>query len=131
MGTIWLTPSNGCWMDVWDQPQFAGNHQRVHGPIDLVLLRLCEADWSPKIMSLRVGPAAYCECFEDLNVPASIYWLLPGQEVANVTALPCNDEIDSIRIFDRPPFSQERGYAAYTAQIGHTNREPAPLRLMC
>ena len=50
---------------------------------------------------------------EDLNFHDSVFWALPNQRVENVNSLGCNDEIDSLRIFDRPPFAHEPGYAAY------------------
>ena len=131
MGTIWLSNTNGCWIDVWDKKNFEGNHQRLYGPIDMALLRLGESDWSSKLMSLRTGPSAYLECFEDLNIPHSIYWLMPNQEVANVEQLPCSDDIDSIRLYDRPPFLQERGYAKYVAQVSTQREAVQSSRLMC
>ncbi len=113
MGKMWMNLSNGCWVDVWDQPQQTGKHVRLVGPVDLPYLRLAGAGWEPLVQSLVVGPNAYVQCYEDLNFDDSVFWLLPNQRVDNVADLRCNDEIDSMRLYDRPPFAHEPGYAAY------------------
>ena len=115
MGKIWLTASNGCWLDVWDQPRCKGRHTRLFGPVDLPYLRLADpaADGGGTVGSLVVGPNAYVQCYEDLNFHDSVFWLLPNQRVDDVADLPCNDDIDSLRLWDRPPFAHEPGYAAY------------------
>ena len=113
MGKIWIGNSNGCWLDVWDGVRCKGNHQRLIGPIDLPYLRVAEPGWDSQVCSMIVGPNAYVQCFEDLNFYDSVFWLLPNERVDDVTDLPCNDDIDSIRLYDRPPFAHEPGYAAY------------------
>ena len=119
MGTIWVGESNGCWIDVWDDVDFKGHYQRLFGPTDFPYMRFGDRDWATTLQSLRVGPGAYVQCYEDLNVPESVFWLLPGQVVPNVAALDCGDEIDSMRIFDRPPFAREPGYTAYMLWAAH------------
>ena len=113
MGKIWLAPSNGCWVDVWDKPQRKGERVRVIGPVDLPYLRLSASELGREAGSLVVGPNAYVQCYEDLNFHDSVFWLLPNQRVDDVADLRCGDEIDSMRVWDRPPFAQEPGYAAY------------------
>ena len=113
MGKLWVNISNGCWLDVWDLPGRKGRHARVIGPVDLPYLRLADNEWEPLVQSLVVGPNAYVQCYEDLNFHDSVFWLLPNQVVDNVADLRCNDEIDSVRLYDRPPFAHEPGYAAY------------------
>ncbi len=113
MGKLWVNPSNGCWVDVYDQPRCQGRHLRLIGPVELAYLRFADDAWEPQVQSLVVGPNAYVQCYEDLNFQDSVFWLLPHQRVDDVADLACNDEIDSMRLFDRPPFAQEPGYAAY------------------
>jgi hypothetical protein len=113
MGKLWVGDSNGCWIDVWDKPAFRGNMTRLWGPADFPYMRFGHAPWGTQIQSLSVGPNAYIQGFEDLNFFDSIFWLLPGQKVEDLKLLGCNDDIDSLRLFDRPPFAHEPGYAAY------------------
>jgi len=113
MGKLWIGDTNGCWIDFWDKPNFAGNHRRLLGPADFPYLRIAEKGWNPQVQSLIVGPNAYAQFYEDLNFHDSVFWTLPNQRVEDVSKLGCNDEIDSLRLYDRPPFAHEPGYAAY------------------
>lgn len=113
MGTLWIGETNGCWIDVCDRPDFKGRTLRLYGPCEFPYLRFAEQGWHPQVLSLQVGPNAYIQAYEDLNFYDSVFWLLPNQRVDNVTLLSCNDDIDSMRIYDRPPFAHEPGYAAY------------------
>jgi hypothetical protein len=113
MGKLWLGETNGCWIEVWDKPAFKGRSLRLYGPADFPYLRIAEDGWRSSIQSIQVGPNAYIQCYEDLNFFDSVFWLLPDQRVEDVADLACNDDIDSLRLFDRPPFAHEPGYAAY------------------
>jgi hypothetical protein len=128
MGKLWIGETNGCWITLWDKPGFKGHSQRIYGPVDLPYLRIGEEEWNPQVQSLLVGPNAYVQCYEDLNFFDSVCWLLPNQSVENVKDVACNDEIDSMRIFDRPPFAHEPGYAAYmlwaASQLTRTGKIP-------
>jgi hypothetical protein len=113
MGKIWLGDSNGCWIDIFDDKNFKGHSRRLHGPADFPFLRVREGGWGREVVSLIVGPNAYVQCYEDLNFYDSVFWLLPNQSVEDLSQLGCNDDIDSMRMYDRPPFAHEPGYAAY------------------
>jgi hypothetical protein len=113
MGKLWIADTNGCWIDVWDMPAFTGHHRRLIGAADFPYLRIAEQGWNPNVQSLIAGPNAYAQFYEDLNFHDSVFWVLPNQRVENVADLGCNEEIDSLRIYDRPPFAHEPGYAAY------------------
>ena len=113
MGRMLLNRSNGCWLDVYDAEKFTGNTRRLHGPADFAGLRIREKEWRDSIASLTVGPGAYAQCYDASNFDDTIFWLLPNQEVERVEDLTAGDRIDSIRLYDRPPFAHEAGYAAY------------------
>jgi len=113
MGKLWIGESNGCWIEVWDKTDFTGHGLRLCGPCDYPYLRIGEDTWSPQVRSILVGPNAYVQFYEDLNFHDSVFWLLPNQRVEDVALLSCNDDIDSMRLFDRPPFAHEPGYSAY------------------
>jgi len=113
MGKLWIGETNGCWIDIWDEPLFRGHYLRLTGPVELPYLRVGDQDWRDTIGSLVVGPNCYAQCYEDLNFYDSVFWLLPNQRVDDIAALGCNDDIDSLRLYDRPPFAHEPGYSAY------------------
>jgi len=49
----------GCWVDVFDRPDFAGSRVHIEGPAALPSLAgLDGRDWSDRIESLEVGPDA-------------------------------------------------------------------------
>jgi hypothetical protein len=114
MGKIWLNRSNGCWLDVYDAERFTGNTRRLHGPADFPGLRIREKDWREHVASLTVGPGAYVQCYGSNEFDETVFWLLPNQLIEAVDDLaPAADRIDSMRLYDRPPFAHEAGYAAY------------------
>ena len=113
MGKLVTNRSNGCWIDVFDRENFAGNTRRLLGPAEFLGLRIREADWGDSLASLNVGPGAYVQCFDSRHFFDSVFWLLPNQAVESATELDCGETIDSIRLYDRPPFAHESGYAAY------------------
>src|SRR6185295_16731008 len=87
--------------------------RRLLGPAEFLGLRIREKDWGDQIASMNVGPCAYVQCFDSSNFFDTVFWLLPNQTVGVITELDCADTIDSIRLYDRPPFAHEPGYAAY------------------
>jgi hypothetical protein len=127
MGKLWIGDSNGCWIDVWDKPGYCGHLRRLIGPADFPYLRIAEEGWGREIQSLIAGPNCYAQFYEDLNFHDSVFWVLPNQKVENVTDLWCNDEIDSLRMYDRPPFAHEPGYSAYMLwAASHVTRTTKP-----
>jgi hypothetical protein len=113
MGRVRLNPATGCWVDLFDAPQFAGHTCRLHGPAEFAGLRLREQDWGEHVESLAVGPTAYVQCFDSRRFDDTVLWLLPSQSIASVHELDFPPDIDTFRIYDRPPFAYEPGYAAY------------------
>ena len=113
MGTLRLHGSNGCWLDVFDGEHFTGKTRRLHGPAEFLGMRIREKDWGDQLHSLKVGPAAYVQCFNSHDFDRSVMWLLPNQTVERVGELDIVDGVDSMRLYDRPPFAHEGGYAAY------------------
>jgi len=100
-------------LDVFDGPHFTGNSRRLLGPAEFLGLLIREKDWAEHLASVNVGPGAYVQCFDSTHFLDSVFWLLPNQAVETIEDLDCGDGIDSIRLYDRPPFAHEPGYAAY------------------
>src|SRR5947208_806817 len=113
MGKLSMGPSNGCWVELFTSRRFRGRCHRLHGPADFPMLRVSDYGDGQVAHSLRVGPNAYVQCFDHQNFHDSVFWFLPGETIVSVAGLKCSDRIDSIRLWDRPPFAHEPGYAAY------------------
>lgn len=53
-----------CWVDIYDKPNFEGNHARIEGPAALPDLKsVNNEDWNNRIESLRVGADAEVVAF--------------------------------------------------------------------
>ena len=113
MGTILLNPCNGCWIDLFDSDRFSGNRMRLRGPAEFGGLRIREENFGDAVASISVGPCAYVQCFNSRDFHDSVSWFLPNQSIESLAELDCDDSIDSMRLYDRPPFAHEPGYAAY------------------
>ena len=113
MGKMLLNWSNGCWLDVFDAERFTGNTRRLHGPAEFPGLRIREKDWADRVASLWVGPTAYVQCYAAHDFDGTVLWLLPNQQIESLDQFAFGERIDSLRLYDRPPFAHEPGYAAY------------------
>lgn len=102
--------SRDCWVEVWRESNFKGESVRIHGPSEVPTLRFGAEDWSDRITSLRVGPGAFVLAYRDKEFKAEMVSFGPNQEVPNLRELKFDNEIDSLKlidsmkIFDRPPF---------------------------
>ncbi|WP_052808319.1 hypothetical protein [Methyloterricola oryzae] len=60
--------TEGCWVDIFDEPEFKGLQARLEGPVDLPTLKgLHSHDWNDVIDSLEVGPHAEVTVYRDEN----------------------------------------------------------------
>ena len=125
MARICVSQSRGCWADLYERRNFQGKKLRLFGPGDYVNLWVAPEDWGEEAGSLIVGPAAYVQCFAELYFGESVVWFVPGQRVADAGRSPVEFDLDSIRVFDRPPFASEPGFRAYARAHG----DPPPLKL--
>ena len=100
--------------------------RRLQGPADFIGLRIREKDWGETIASINVGPAAYVQCFDSHDFVDTVSWLLPNQSAESLASLELPPTVDSIRLYDRPPFAHEPGYAAYmlwaASQLARANQ---------
>ena len=110
MARFWISQSKGCWLDLFEQQGFRGRSLRLFGPASYVNLWIGPEDWADEVRSLVVGPCAYAQCFEELNFQKSVVWLTPNQRLQDVSELPAAEELDSLVLFDRPPFASEPGF---------------------
>jgi len=113
MAMLLLRESNGCWIDLYGHRRFRGGSRRLYGAADFPLLRIQERGERSHAKSVRVGPGAYVQCFAEREFHDTVFWLLPNEEVPDVAKLHVAETVDSLRLWDRPPFAYEPGYAAY------------------
>src|SRR5215217_5814398 len=109
MPRLFVSQSRGCWVDLFEKRGFRGRPLRLFGPADYVNLWVAPEEWGKAAGSLEAGPAAFVQCFNELNFRETVTWLAPGQRVPDVSRLPGTGDLDSMRLFDRPPFATEPG----------------------
>lgn len=64
MGPPGVAVAGDCWLDVYSEIGFKGEHARIEGPAQLPNLRsVAGADWSNRIDSLAVGPKAVVQAY--------------------------------------------------------------------
>jgi hypothetical protein len=66
-----------CWLDIYDQTEFGGNHTRIEGPVELPdLHKVNNQDWSNRIESLNTGPKTQVIAFRQENFKENSQGLL-------------------------------------------------------
>lgn len=89
----------GCYVQVWDQPRYAGRFDYINGPHPYASLRDMPGrlNWERRIASVRVGPAALATAFTGPNFGGTSFQL---SERAEHPALPesVSRRIASLRI---------------------------------
>jgi hypothetical protein len=96
-------PVEGCWVKVYEDENYGGKQYRLEGPVEYRNLKNLPGsggeDFGDKIGSLRTGPNAYLQVFNDENFGDDSYIYGPNSEIAH---LPDDDDIDSLKISDHP-----------------------------
>ena len=116
-----ITPD--CWIDLFDAPHFNGQVRRIFGPALYLNLRNSDPDHPVRYASLIVGPVAYAQLFTQRRAERGAVWLIPRQKLADLSSMKMEQELDSIRILNRPPFRYEQGYSAFVRQLGRHHPE--------
>jgi hypothetical protein len=108
---------SGCYIDVWAEANFEGESLRIQGPAEYPLLGFSRGDWGDRIGSLRVGPNAFVIAYGDPDFGDRQVTFGPCDEIADLGDLKFDDDIDSmrvidsLRIFDRVEYNEERATA--------------------
>ena len=89
-----------CYVDIWRDANFAGERLRVYGPEEYPRLVFGGADWGDQVGSLRVGPHAFVMAYRDRDFKDRMLTFGPNDEVADLSALKFDDEIDSVKVID-------------------------------
>jgi hypothetical protein len=114
--------SEDCYIDIWREKNFEGDHLRLEGPAEFPTLMLSSEHWGDHISSLRVGPTAFVLAYKDKNFKDIMVSFGPCQEVADLSHYKLDDGIDSIKIIDslkilyRPPATSPEDERAESQQ---------------
>jgi hypothetical protein len=114
-----MRPVIGCFVDLYENRNFAGAMRRVAGPATYHNLRRCARSGAGiPIESLIVGERAYVMCFAERDPERTAMWLSPGDRIDAWPAARAAREIDSFTILSSPPAPEVVGYAAYARSSG-------------
>jgi len=89
---------SGCFIEVWSDRNFEGEHLRIEGPVEHQTLDFTKLNWSNSISSLRVGPTAFVLVYAEQDFSGPMMSFGPGQDVPDLDQLNFSDQIDSIRL---------------------------------
>ena len=96
---VTMPSPDGCFVQVWDAPQFRGRQDFVNGPVAYATLRDLPGGriWRDRIRSVKVGPATLATAYADENFQGVS---LPLHRDQQYPALPdwIAGQIESIRI---------------------------------
>ncbi len=89
-----------CYIDIWKDANFAGEHVRVHGPAEYPALVFGHVNWGDQVGSLRVGPHAFVMAYRDRDFKDRMLTFGPNEEVADLGRLKFDDDMDSFKVID-------------------------------
>ncbi len=95
-----MAKDEDCYVDIWRDANFGGECLRLHGPAEFPRLLFEQGDWGDQIGSLRVGPRAFVLAYRDPDFKDKQVSFGPNDEVADLSGLKFDDEIDSVRVID-------------------------------
>jgi len=122
---LWTNASSsaeGCWVDIFDEPEFKGLQIRLKGPLELpTLSNLHPGNWNDLIDSLEVGPHAQVTAYrnENFEVPpaqvnhpdalqvwsarsedfrGTVQTFYPGHKVHHLAEFNLHSQISSLKI---------------------------------
>ena len=90
--------STGCYVEIWREKNFEGEYLLIEGPAEYETLSSLAKGWGGDICSLRVGPNAFVIAYETDSFRGEMICFGPCQEVADLSELNFDDEIDSIKL---------------------------------
>ncbi|HWS53661.1 MAG TPA: hypothetical protein VN228_06025 [Pyrinomonadaceae bacterium] len=95
-----MAKDEDCYVDIWRDANFGGECLRLHGPAEFPRLLFEQGDWGDQIGSLRVGPRAFVLAYRDRDFKDKKVTFGPNDEVADLSGLKFDDDIDSVQVID-------------------------------
>ena len=102
--------SGDCYIDVWREANFGGETMRIYGPAEYPDLAFERGDWGDDIGSLRVGPNAFVMAFRRRGFQDQLVTFGPYDEVADLSELKFDDQIESLKVIDSLKIFDRAGY---------------------
>jgi hypothetical protein len=98
-------PTEGCWVQFWEDTNYNDNSIIVHGPAEYSNMRNLPGasgyDWGDQAGSLQTGPQAWLIAYADENFQDTSIIIGPNSQLNDLGDM--EDEIDSIRLLDHAP----------------------------
>lgn len=95
--------ADGCWVELYDDEDMTGHCVRIYGPIEFATLDTDVFDeLDGDIESIRVGPRARLELFEDNDFEGERQSLSPRMYVSELEALSIDDDAESLKLLLEP-----------------------------
>ena len=115
-----------CYIDVWREANFGGETVRIYGPAEYADLALAEGYWGDDIGSLRVGPDAFVMAFRRRGFRDGPVTFGPFDEVADLSELKFDDDIESLKVIDSLKIFERVGYNEAPAPPAGAAARPEP-----
>jgi hypothetical protein len=93
-------PQSDCFVEIWGDKNFQGDHMRIEGPAEFETLSSSEKSWGDDICSLRVGPNAFVIAYERDGFTGEMICFGPCQEVSDLSEFEFDDEIESLKLIN-------------------------------
>lgn len=90
---------DGCYLQVWNGPQYTGQFDYINGPRSYPTLRSManQRNWQRRIASVRVGPTATATAFPDENFQGGAFELAARAQFSTLPEI-ITRRISSLRI---------------------------------
>ena len=102
--------SRGCWIDLFEVAGFQGKLRRLFGPGAYPALR--GQGTGVRIGSVVTGPQTYALFYQNRR-PQNGVWIMPDEHVADLAARSIGEELDSMKLLNRPPLPGEPEHSSF------------------
>jgi hypothetical protein len=92
------TESGGCYVDLWRDKSYEGEHVRIDGPAELLHLQSNCTEWWSDASSLRVGPCAFVEAYQSEGLTGNMVCFGPNEEVPDLAEIEFDNKLSSFKI---------------------------------
>jgi len=89
---------SGCFVDLWRGKDYQGRHVHVSGPREYSELQSFPTEWGKHVSSLRVGPCAFVEAYEEQGLNGKMVCFGPNEEVPDLAEIGFENNLGSMKI---------------------------------
>jgi len=88
----------GCYIDLWKDKDYEGKHVHITGPRQYSDLQSFPSEWGNNVSSLRVGPCAFVEAYDQKGLTGKMVCFGPNQDVPDLAEIEFENKIGSMKI---------------------------------